>query len=420
MESQSTKSNERQIFLFLLWEASRGMETEVLKDISEHFTILKQFEVAWPQPDFIRHLQAFYGHGSQVWISKARRNGTGNFRVVIVEDHAAVYDYRDNLRGQQELVDLNIYNAKKRYRSWIKSKDKIHSSVNLRETRHNLAMLLDQTLEEFLKRSDLDGSVETIVTQPPPDKGWRDFPHLFKILNECMPYVVLRNAEPLRDPTLKTDHGDVDILVGDVDELVSMTGAVKMSSKPTHSGYRVPVGSSVATLDVRVVGDGYYDPKWAKQILANSQVVDGIRVPSPEDQFFSLLYHALIQKKSISPDYAAYFKAHAADFSLEGDPEDLPTLRKWLASYMKAHGFVYFKPYNPKVGFYPENQLPGVGTKSLPKDRKHLINVAIGLNKFKLHLFTGVNMPNILRIQIRLGGIFKIDFCLGDIKEIGI
>jgi hypothetical protein len=57
---------------------------------------------------------------------------------------------------------------------------------------------------------------------------------------------------------------------------------------------------------------------------------------------------------------------------------------------------------------------------TLKRSRRHLCDFDLGLNRLKLHLLTGIDMPNIFRIQIRLGGIFKLDLCLGDVKEIGI
>ncbi|MDD4019124.1 MAG: hypothetical protein PHV28_14415 [Kiritimatiellae bacterium] len=422
----SPNPNERQIFLFLLWEASRDKEKEILEDIAQHFTVLKQYEVAWPQANWVKHLEAFYGHFSQVWIAKARRNGTGNFRVVIVEDPHATYDYRDNMRGMTERVNLNIYDAKKRYRTLIKSKDKVHSSVNLTETRHNLSILLDMSLADFLKNVKPDGAVEYLITTPPGEKGWKSLSHLFYILNETVPYVVMRNFESLLDPQTANGHDDIDLMVSDRDLFVSITGATKTSSKPTHVGHLLQVGDRVVKLDLREPGDGYYDPAFAKDMIARGHVIGGnLRVPSQEDHFFSLLYHALIHKTAVSPDYYTFFAANASAlgisdyanrFAKDGDGY----LKGLLAEWLNRKGYSYCQPLSHKVGFNTLNIAGKPGVVALKKSHAHLCSVDIGLNRFKLHLLTGIDMPNIFRIQIRLGGIFKIDLCLGDVKEIGI
>lgn len=418
--------NERQIFLFLLWEAARHKEKEILEDIAQHFTVLKQYEVAWPQITWIKHLESFYGHSSQVWIAKARRNGTGNFRVVIVEDPQATYDYRDNLRGMKELVNLNIYDAKKRYRTLIKSKDKVHSSVNLKETRHNLSILLDMSLEDFLKKVTPDGAVEHLLTAPPREKGWRSLEHLFYILNECVPYVVMRNFEQLLDPQSVSEHDDIDLMVSDRDLFVAITGAMKTSSKPTHVGHLLQVGDRVVKLDLREPADGYYDPALANDMIAHGRVIEGhLRVPSPEDHFYSLLYHALIHKTAVAPDYYAFFAEHAAalglgDYAARFAAEKDGYLKELLAAWLCEKGYAYCKPLSPKVGFNAANIAAKPGVITLKRSRRHLCDLDIGLNRLKLHLLSGIDLPNIFRIQIRLGGIFKLDLCLGDVKEIGI
>lgn len=417
---------ERQIFIFVLWEASRFKEEEIIADLQQHFTVLKQYEVAWPQANWVSHLEAFYGHSSQVWISKARRNGTGNFRVVIVEDAQAVYGKRDNMRGMQEMVNTNIYDAKKRYRKLIKSKDWVHSSVNLEETRHNLAMLLDRSLDDFLAHATLDGKVEYLFTSPPRDKGWKSLQHLFTIMNESVPYVVMRNYASLLDEKTSDAHDDIDLLVSNRDLFVAVTGAVKTSSKPDRAKYLLLVGEQVHIFDLREVGDGYYDPALASDMIERRQVIAGyLCVPSQEDLFYTLLYHALIHKTSIAPDYATFFAKNASGMGLPDYAERIQKegdayLKELLSSWLVRHNYAYCKPLGAKVGFNEANIAATPRVKSLPRSKAHLWQAELGLNRLKLHLLTGIDLPNIFRIQIRLGGLFKIDLCLGDIKEIGI
>ncbi|MDX9868555.1 MAG: hypothetical protein RBT78_11575 [Kiritimatiellia bacterium] len=420
-------SGERQIFLFLLWEASRQHEAEIIDDIGRHFTILKQYEVLWPQAGWVRHLEAFYGHASQVWIAKARRNGTGPFRVVIVEDPQSRYDLRDNLRGMKELVNVNIYDAKQRYRKLIRSKDKVHSSVNLRETRHNLAVLLDMTLEQFLRRVTPDGAVEHLFAAPQAVTGWRSLEHLFTILNETVPYVVMRNFETLLSPqAAPSDHEDIDLMVSSRELFVAITGARRMSGKPTHVGHLLRVGERVVKLDLREPDDGYYAPALARDMIARGEVRDGvIRVPCAEDHFYTLLYHALIHKQAVAPDYRAFFPDAAPGLGLAGFAERYARegdacLKALLAEWLCRNGYPYCRPRSGKVGFNSANLADGPGVLKLKPSRAHLCSAELGFNRLKLHLLTGVDLPNLFRFQLRLGGLFKIDLCLGEVKEIGI
>lgn len=405
---------ERQIFLYLLWEEARGHEEEILADIREHFTVLKRFEVTWPQREFIEHLEAFYGHASPIWRAKANRDGTGSFLVILVEDEHPRFDRRKSLGGVEQEVDVNIYDAKKRYRKLLKSKDRVHSSVTLAETRHNFCLLTGRTLTDWLAEEKADGALVRLVSEQPRLLGWRSLEQVFMFLNECLDYAVLRNAGTF-DEMAAGDHPDIDLLVASVDTFASITGATRMSPKPRRTAYALKVGGKVLKFDLREPGDGYYDPPFAADILARSEwkAVDGakakLRVPCKEDQLYSLLYHALLHKKEVAPDYAAFFERNGL-----ARAQWKEALSDWLAK----KGYAYCRPLDPKVAFNEANLLPSPPLKTLPRSFSHIVSFALSFSKLRLHLFTGTGLPNLFRFQLRLGGLFKIDICVGQVKEI--
>ncbi len=405
---------ERQIFLYLLWEEARDREEEILADLRAHFTVLKRFEVTWPRRAFIEHLEAFYGHSSAIWRAKANRDGTGSFLVILVEDEHPRFDRRRSLGGVEQEVDVNVYDAKKRYRKLLKSKDRVHSSVTLAETRHNFCLLTGRPLAEWLAEEKADGALVRLVSEQPRYRGWDSLEQVFKILNECLDYAVLRNAGPF-DEMAAGDHPDIYMLVASVDAFASITGAERMSPKPNRTAYALKVGGKVLKFDLREPGDGYYDPAFASDILARAEgkafagSKTPVRVPCGEDQLYSLLYHALLHKKEVSPDYAAFFER-------SGLPR--ARWRESLSAWLAEKGYAYCRPLDPKVAFNEANLLPSPPVKTLPRSRAHLVSFALSFSKLRLHLFTGTGLPNLFRFQLRLGGLFKIDICLGQVKEI--
>ena len=75
------------------------------------------------------------------------------------------------------------------------------------------------------------------------------------------------------------------------------------------------MGGVKVKLDIRVVGDRYYDDTWARDMLTRR--VQG-HVPdsqafsvSPTDLLFSLVYHVLVHKWSIAKDYPGRLCAQA-------------------------------------------------------------------------------------------------------------
>jgi len=130
------------VFLFVLWSAARGFEREIEEAIRGRFRVVRDFEVAWPKRHFARNLAAFYGWRSwHVWRNKARKCGTGPFRVIVVEDASPVWTRERDTSGHELTVDANVYALKKSFRALTGRSNVVHSSVTPEETAHQLAAL---------------------------------------------------------------------------------------------------------------------------------------------------------------------------------------------------------------------------------------------------------------------------------------
>lgn len=129
-------------FLFVLWPAARSHEREIADEIAKRFRVVKDFEVEWPKRHFAANLAAFYGWKSwHVWRNKARKCGTGPFRVIVVEDPSPVWRRERDTSGHELLVDANVYDLKKSFRALTGRSNVVHSSVTAEETAHQLAAL---------------------------------------------------------------------------------------------------------------------------------------------------------------------------------------------------------------------------------------------------------------------------------------
>ena len=102
----------------------------------------RDFEVEWPKRSFAANLAAFYGWKSwHIWRNKARKCGTGPFRVIVVEDPSPVWRRDMDTYGHELVVDANVYDLKKSFRSLTGRSNVVHSSVTADETAHQLAAL---------------------------------------------------------------------------------------------------------------------------------------------------------------------------------------------------------------------------------------------------------------------------------------
>ena len=130
------------VFVFVIWSAARAWEPQITADIERRFKVLRAFDVAWPKRCFARNLAAFYGWKSwRIWRNKARKCGTGPFRVIVVEDPAPVWKRERDTFGHEMIVDENVYRLKKSFRALTGHSNVVHSSVTVAETAHQLAAL---------------------------------------------------------------------------------------------------------------------------------------------------------------------------------------------------------------------------------------------------------------------------------------
>ncbi len=130
------------IFVFVVWSKARSFDDVIKAEISSRFEIIRDFEITWPRRFFADNLAAFYGWKSwHVWRNKARKCGTGPFRVFVIKDAAPVWSWDHDTYGHNLLVDVNVSRLKKEFRALTGHSNVVHSSVTADETAHQLAVL---------------------------------------------------------------------------------------------------------------------------------------------------------------------------------------------------------------------------------------------------------------------------------------
>jgi predicted Ser/Thr protein kinase len=107
--------------------------------------------------------------------------------------------------------------------------------------------------------------------------------------------------------------------------------------------------------DFRHVGDNYYDIQWEKNILKNRVLEKSLfYIPNNEEQFYSLLYHAYIQKNEIKADYIPKLTIYGKKIGETFKPECMAAI-KLLDKHMQANGYEYIKPEDETVIYNSDN-----------------------------------------------------------------
>lgn len=330
-----------EIHLFVLWQNARQSEERILADMRENLDVLATVDSSWPVAVSAEQgFRRFYGTFLQDAAGKVRRVGSGNFLVVVVRDNAPVYEYVETARGI-ERVDVNIFHKKYEYRSWVGGQHRVHGTNSPEEAKRDVMLLTGIPLAEWVSGAAV-GKPQTVL---PGQSGWARLDEMFRFLNETIPYAVLRNGDSLPsqfDPL----HDDIDLLVSDAKDCIGLLGARKIAGG--GSLYAVQVGGQNVKLDIRSVGDGYYDTSWARDMLATRCPNNGgVQILSPRNLHYALLYHVLYHKHSVASDYPTKIAVSAKAMGMEKCEPD-----EWLVSldaFMRENGYRFTTPRDKTV-----------------------------------------------------------------------
>ena len=299
----------REIHLIVLWEFALPATARILDDIRQNFEILHDGVYTWPDNP-LTCFRRFYGANLEDADGKVKFCGGGSFHLFIVRDCSPVYGLRETSRGL-ERVNLNLFDAKMRYRNWTGGGHKVHTTNSTAEAARDILLLTGHSANSWE-----NGRPAGDLTILPGQTGWKSLREIFSFLDTTTSYVVLRNAESLPDCFDPSVHGDIDLLVPDADVCASLLNARRVFPESLRVHYEIIVGGQPIRFDFRFVGDGYYDAAWEKRMLERRVRAGDISLLHPEDAFFALVYHALYQKREIAQDYVAKASALAASAGL--------------------------------------------------------------------------------------------------------
>jgi len=267
--------------------------------------------------------------------------GTTEFNMYWVYDMSPKYDLRIAAYKVERPVNVAMFDLKRWLRKDMGGGVKIHATDNIQETKDNMVAL--GLPEEYQHRH-----FDTLK-------------RVFDTLNMSgAKYVVLRNFEKMPDEVkVDPNHLNVDLLVSDyyaVKGVIDGDSPDKYWATQYENGkYRVVntvfIGGKRVNFYVRYAGDNYLDEQWQRDILRRRvQSRSVVYVPSKEDHLYSIIYHAIIQKPSISDAYVKVMTTLGNYTPTQA--QDKVFLRGELDAFMEKHGYKMVKPNDETVGYF--------------------------------------------------------------------
>ncbi|UQZ87706.1 hypothetical protein C4J81_00115 [Deltaproteobacteria bacterium Smac51] len=345
-----------ELHLMIIWNTARHREEEILADLKSKVKVIECYDIYWSAKKIGENFGRFYGVKLTDVKNKIKECGRGPFLLITVWDENPEYGLVETSRGT-ETVNLNLFSLKSRYREWSGGGSRIHATNNPYEADRDFTLMLGRSAKDYLERIKKQGltSNNKLEQDIIGAHGWENLNELFYVLNHTTNYLVLRNFENLFKPGAPSDHGDIDLLVESGDDTALILNARKVFPDEHRVHYSTIVDDEEVLFDLRFVGDDYYCRQWESDLLNNRIFQDGLYVPRPEDYFYSLVYHALIHKKSIADDYHLKTARLARDLKILDaetiESADFDLYFELLCDYMWAHHYQFVRPHDVSVFF---------------------------------------------------------------------
>ena len=338
-----------ELHLFIIWENGREKQKEIIEDINNTFKILKVFEVEWNKDKFPRNLSRFYGTNLPKGSRKELHCGNGKFILIILKVQNSVYETRMTSKGEK-IVNINMFDKKNQYRELTGGGDKIHGTNNETETNHDLTLLLNKNIEEFLKEynEEWDGKIQELKKDLFGGEKWNSVSDMFYALNNCTNYAILRNYESLPDEIYQNDHNDIDLICDSLEDVAYVLNAKSVFEENYRVHYRTEVEDRIAYFDLRYISDNYYYENMEKQLLKQRIFNEkGFYTLNKENYFYSLLYHALIHKETFKDDY----KKKLIEMNVEkiNSNTTIEEYAKILKKWMITNEYIIVEPIDKTV-----------------------------------------------------------------------
>lgn len=350
--------------IMVLWSNALDCKDYVLQDLRDSgFFIYRMFDVHWNKECFLDDYTVFYAHSQkhlsyeryrELLLGKIAHCGDGDFLAIIFRDDTPMFEKRQTSSGER-LVNIRVFDKKTQYRKLCGGGHKVHSSDDAWETNKDLTLMFGLNTQDFLKVYKSSDEIGRFEHECVGVGGYKSVGDLFYVLNNTMDYVVLRNFECLPDEYTVEGHGDIDLLVENKNYARYVTLAHPVFEEDYRVYHEITIGGKSVPFDFRFVGDNYYDKPWQLDVLKSRVVEKGLFfVPNEVNLFYTLLYHAYVQKWSVKADYVPKLDDLSKSIGLQY-VDDVSCAIRMLDTYLSGHGYEYIRPKDKSVVYNETN-----------------------------------------------------------------
>ncbi|MDC0859215.1 hypothetical protein OAP45_00080 [Candidatus Pelagibacter sp.] len=311
-------------------------------------------------------------------ISKNNNKLKNDIYVYIIKSINPIFKSNKMIFSREErIVDDEIFAFKKKIRK--KRLGIIHISDNFEESKRN-AIFFSKSINNFpalyfFKTQNIFNSE-------------KDF---FQKLNKekKIKYVILRNKNSQND--------DIDILVNNYFLFKRFADChsyklknlkfISNSGDPVEdNGFKVSnyfmIKNKKIKIDIRYIGDRYFDIRWQKDILANRKISLYYYIPDDKNFVYSLIYHIVYHKSFLDKKYINILKKKLKLRSL-----NLIVLKKLIDNFLSLKKYKIHRPLDLTIPItYELDSFALIKEIKLIENQIHQRNYS-GANKMLYNIF---------------------------------
>jgi len=287
-------NNNSKLHSLLIWTKLDDLQSYY---IFNNIKIISTYKINWSSEYYYQNFNRL----NRIVKSSKKNNQLNKYNLYLIvfkveEDNNLL----QNIRGELKHTNLKLIDLENILQN---DENVINYMISYTEYELNSMLILLLGLENKFYNIFLINSQKEVVINKDLGgyNGWNNLSELFKVLNYSHNWLVLRNYEEHSDNYVFGEGDDIDMLCENIDKFTAI-----MNAKDRPGGrcsYFVEVNNMKIPLDIRFIGDKYYDPVWEKDMLERKQYKGIIPVLSEYDYFFALLYHIRLQKRFIKPIY---------------------------------------------------------------------------------------------------------------------
>lgn len=334
--------------LFIIWEKASYVKERIIDDIKNNLKIIQIVKCSWSPSIVHNNFSRFYGTNLPANSFKECECGKGPFHIIFVLDPNPNYRERKTSKGLK-IVNTNIFDLKEKYRSWTNGGSKIHATNDPVEFNHDITLLTGlNEIDYFKKYGNLD--YREIKQDIIGSTGWNSLGDLFYVLNNTIKYVILRGYEHATTNKKKhEDHLDIDILTSDYENMSRIING-KPACSISRPHQEIIINGKTYYLDLWNINRQYFDPRWSFEMLSTRIEKDGVFVLNPENDFYCLIYHSIINKNKIAHDYVEKLNNYKKFYEI-----DKNSWQEILVDFLQTHNYDITKSDDDSIGFHVED-----------------------------------------------------------------